>query len=134
MALMGRPIQSLSVQDIQQELERYKFDTFLFARLWASKKHQNFFEKILPFVNDTLEMIKFFGFMQSHILKMADTSCLNEKSRRSKYAKEIELHSRMWTKDELRDEMRFFGECEILAKRKSSQLTNFLRLRLIDSY
>ncbi len=133
-ALLGKPIQSLSVQDIQAELEHDKFDTFLFAKLWASKKHQSFFKKILPFVNDHIEMIKFFGFMQSHIIKMSDTSYMASKSRPSKYDKEIELHSKMWSKAELRDELKFFGNCEILAKQKSTELTGQLRLRLIDSY
>lgn len=133
-ALIGKPLQSLNVEDVQKELERDKFDTFLFARLWASKKHQSFYEKILPFVNDSLEMVKFFGFMQSHILKMVDTSYIAAKSRPSKYDKEIELHAKRWTKAELRDELKFFGECEILAKIKSSKLIGLLRLRLIDSY
>jgi len=134
LTFLGRPIQSLSIQDIQQELERDKFDTFLLARLWGSKKHQNFFEKILPFTNDFLEMIKFFGFMQSHILKMVDTSYMASKSRPSKYDREIELHSKIWDELELRDELKFFGKCELLAKQKSSQLRNLLRLRLISSY
>jgi len=134
LALLGKPIQKLTIEDIQKELANEKFDTFLFAKLWASKKHKNFFQKLLPFVNDHGEMIKFFSFMQSHILKMADTSYMAAKARPSKYDKEIDLHSKIWSGAELRDEMKFFGKCEILAKQRSSELIQTLRLRLVDSY
>ena len=134
LSLLGKPINSLTIEDVKEEMDQDKFDNFGLARLWASKKHKSFFKKLLPFIHNQVEMIKFFGFMQSHILKMADTSYLAGKPRPSKYDKEIDLHSKLWSKAELRDEMKFFGNCEILAKQKSGELTQVLRGRLLASY
>ena len=134
LALLGKPMGQIDIEDIKAEWEKDKFDTFGLAKLWGSKKFQSFYKKLIPFVNDHIEMIKFFNFMQSHILKMSDTSYMAAKARPSKYDKEIELHSRMWSGAELRDELKFFGNCEILAKQKSAELGHQLKLRLIDSY
>ncbi len=134
LTLLGKPLVNITIDDVKAEMELDKFDNFALANLWASKKHKSFFKKLLPFINNQSEMIKFFGFMQSHILKMVDTSYMIEKPKLSKYDKEIELHARLWSKAELRDELKFFGNCEILAKQKSSELTLELRNRLIASY
>ena len=134
-ALLGIPLKQVTVEHVKKEIHDHKFDNFLLARLWGSKRHEEFFKRLLPFSHDQVEMIKFFSFLQSHILKMCDLSYIEaKKTKPSKYDKEIEVHSKMWTGAELRDELRFFGQCEILAKQKSKELTQNLRLRLIDAY
>lgn len=134
LALLGGDPSKLSRQDAKRIISKNKLDQFELAKFWGQKKTKSFYENLLPLEGDFDSLGQIFRFMQSHAAKMVDPSYSQEKAKLSQYDKQIQSHSRLWTEGELREELRFFGECEIEAKSKSSLLIHKLRSRLIDSY
>lgn len=134
LTLLGGGPQSLTPEKVLEILGQERLNKFELARLWSEKKHSDFYKSLLALVHDTNSLREFFAFLQGHILKMVDTSYIQDKARPSKYDRQIESSSRMWSQADLRDELKFFGHCEILTKTRSADLTNTLRLKLIESY
>lgn len=132
--LLGGPPQSLTPDKVLEILGQERLNKFELARLWSEKQHRDFYKTLLELIHDFNGLREFFSFLQGHIVKMVDPSYIDDKARPSKYDRQIESSCRMWSKAELRDEMRFFGECEILAKSRSRDLQQALRLKLIESY
>lgn len=134
LALSGIEPRRLTVQDVALLLTQSKIDQFDLARRWGDKRLTSFYKKLLSLSEDYDGMRSFFGFMQGHAVKMLDPSYIRAKSKPSKYDKQIESQAQSWSKADLADELQFFGECEVLAKAKSQELTQKLRLRVIETY
>ncbi len=134
LALSGIEPKSLSVKDAKNYITVGRLDQFELARLFSEKKHREFFLKLLALNNDYTALMLFFRFIQGHIIKLIDPSFIAAKARASKYDKQIEGHSRLWKEAELKDELRFFSRLEIMAKSKSDQLNQEIKLRVISTY
>lgn len=134
LALLGGDLSKLSREDAKRIISKNKIDQFELAKLWGQKKKKSFYEQLLALEGDYDNLGQIFRFMQSHAAKLVDPSYAQEKAKLSQYDKQIQSHARLWTSGELRDELRFFGECEIDTKSKSPMLVHKLRSRLIDSY
>lgn len=134
LALLGRNPKDLKLVDIKDMLSKERIDQFELARLWGEKKNQRLYELLIELSHDVDGMMSFFRFIQGHIIKLSDTSYMQGKSKPSKYDRQVEATSRLWSQADLRDELRFFGECEILAKSRSSNLIQQLRLKKISCY
>lgn len=134
LALLGGNLRSLTPQKVDELLGHERVNQFELARLWGEKRHTDFYKSLLELSHDYDGLMSFFRFLQGHILKVVDPSYMKSKAKPSKYDRQIESCARMWSAAQLRDELRFFGECEILAKSKSRDLINQLRLRLLESY
>lgn len=112
----------VSVQDVKELLTLEKLDQFLMASLVARKKHKEFFEKLVALEGDFEKMRTFFNFMQSHLIKMADTSYLAQKPRLTQYDKDLQSSSKLWKGSELMEQVEKFNRWELLCKKKDSHL------------
>ena len=134
LALLGSDPKSLKVSDVKEHINVGKIDQFELARLFGEKKNREFFLKLLEVSEDFIGMLVFFKFLQGHIIKLLDTSYIAQKARPSKYDKQIEGHARLWKEAELKDELRFFSQLEILAKSKSQKLRDKIKTRVVSTY
>ncbi len=108
----------VSISDVKELLTLEKLDQFAMASLYARKKFKDFFEKLIFLEGDFEKMRGFFMFMQSHLVKMADTSYLNQKPRLTQYDKDLQSTSKLWKSLELTEEVERFNHWEILSKKK----------------
>ncbi len=126
-----------SIEEISRVILAARFDSFKLASLYARKEKQAFYRELLAGELVPTELIKFFGFMQGHLFKMLDTSYLNymKKGKRpSPYDKEILVHTKKWTGEELKKSMRHFSQLQILAKGNKDQLADELRLAYFNCF
>ncbi len=112
----------VSLDDVKELLTLEKLDQFQMASLVARKKHKEFFEKLVALGGDFEKMRTFFNFMQSHLIKMADTSYLAQKPRLTQYDKDLQSSSKLWKGPELMEQVEKFNRWELLCKKKDSHL------------
>jgi hypothetical protein len=112
----------VSLHDVKELLTLEKLDQFQMASLVARKKHREFFEKLVALEGDFEKMRTFFNFMQSHLIKMADTSYLAQKPRLTQYDKDLQSSSKLWKGPELMEQVERFNRWELLCKKKDSHL------------
>lgn len=112
----------VSLSDVKELLTLEKLDQFQMASLVARKKHKEFFEKLVALEGDFEKMRTFFNFMQSHLIKMADTSYLAQKPRLTQYDKDLQSSSKLWKGPELMEQVERFNRWELLCKKKDSHL------------
>ena len=112
----------VSLNDVKELLTLEKLDQFQMASLVARKKHKEFFEKLVALEGDFEKMRTFFNFMQSHLIKMADTSYLAQKPRLTQYDKDLQSSSKLWKGPELMEQVERFNRWELLCKKKDSHL------------
>lgn len=112
----------VSLTDVKELLTLEKLDQFQMASLVARKKHKEFFEKLVALEGDFEKMRTFFNFMQSHLIKMADTSYLAQKPRLTQYDKDLQSSSKLWKGPELMEQVEKFNRWELLCKKKDSHL------------
>lgn len=117
----------VSLQDVKELLTLEKLDQFAMASLYARKKFKDFFEKLILLEGDFEKMRGFFMFMQSHLVKMADTSYLNQKPRLTQYDKDLQSTSKLWKSHELSEEVSKFNNWEIMSKKKDQFLWHELK-------
>ena len=126
--------QKMELKKVKEILHTQRLDQFVMASNFCERKWQKFYPSLIDGEFDFDTLRTFFAFMQGHLHKVADTSYTQGKSRLSKYDNQILAHAKMWKAGDLREEMRFFGELEILAKQKSHTLQTKLKERLISTY
>lgn len=112
----------VSLTEVKELLTLEKLDQFAMASLYARKKFSDFFEKLILLEGDFDKMRGFFMFMQSHLVKMIDTSYLAQKPRLTQYDKDLQSTSKLWKDHELTREVEKFNQWEILSKRKDQFL------------
>lgn len=112
----------VSLNEVKELLTLEKLDQFQMATLLGRKKHKDFFEKLIALEGDFDKMRGFFMFMQSHLVKMVDTSYLAQKPRLTNYDKDIQSTSKLWKTDDLVAQIELFNRWELLSKRKDSHL------------
>ena len=112
----------VGINEVKELLTLEKLDQFQMASLLGRKKHKDFFEKLIALEGDFEKMRGFFMFMQSHLVKMADTSYLAQKPRLTQYDKDIQSTSKLWKSSEIMGEIERFNRWELLSKRKDSHL------------
>jgi len=123
----------MSLSVVRPYLTSHKYDQFHCAKLFGEKKFKSFYEEINE-VNDFESYISLFRFLQGHLIKVSDPAYIKKKARASKYDKEIESQSHLWSKEDVKESLDDLAEMEILAKTKSQDLYTQMRLRLIKSY
>lgn len=112
----------VSLADVKELLTLEKLDQFQMASLVARKKYKEFYEKLVALQGDFEKMRGFFNFMQSHLIKMADTSYLSKKPRLTQYDKDLQSSSKLWKTPDLVNEIEKFNRWELLCKRKDTHL------------
>lgn len=117
----------VSAEHVKALLTLERLDQFSLASLFARKKSSDFYEKLIALEGDFEKMRSFFGFMQGHLVKMADTSYLAQKPRLNQYEKELQNTSRLWKTPEIMEAVALFNRWELLCKKKDSLLWHELR-------
>jgi hypothetical protein len=112
----------ITINDVKELLTLEKLDQFQMASLVARKKKKEFFEKLVMLEGDFEKMRGFFNFMQSHLIKMADTNYLAQKPRLTQYDKDLQSTSKLWKGPELMALIEKFNRWELLCKKKDSHL------------
>jgi hypothetical protein len=109
-------------EEVKELLTLEKLDQFQMAGLIARKKQKDFYEKLVALEGDFDKMRDFFRFMQSHLIKMADTSYLAQKSRLTQYDKDLQSTAKLWKGPELMEQIEYFNRLELMCKKKDSYL------------
>lgn len=117
----------VSLEEVKELLTLERLDQFALASLYARKKTLEFFDKLIPLEGDFEKIRGFFNFMQSHLVKLADTSYLSHKPRLTQYDKDLQNSSKLWRANELMNEINKFNRWEIMSKKKDLMLWHELR-------
>ncbi len=117
----------IGLKELKELLTLEKLDQFALASLFARKKFKEFFAKLVQLEGDFDKMRAFFNFLQSHLVKMSDTSYLAKKARLTQYDKDLESTSKLWKGSELLEAIERFNKWEILSKKKDSVLWHELK-------
>jgi hypothetical protein len=125
--------QQIGLNEIKSLLTFEKLDQFNLASLLARKKNKDFYLKLMLLENDFEKMRGLFMFMQSHLIKMVDTSYLKQKTRLNQYDKDLQSTSKNWKTDELVKEIEKFNRWELLCKKKSTGLWNEIKQSYLRS-
>ena len=117
----------VGIELVKELLTLEKLDQFAMASLYARKKNSDFFERLVSLEGDFDKMRAFFNFMQSHLIKMADTSYLAAKPRLTQYDKELQSSAKLWRSTDLMKEIARFNHWELMSKKKDRLLWHELR-------
>lgn len=118
----------ITLADIKSLLSVERLDQFALASTFARKKFRDFYEKVLLIEGDFEKSRSCFGFMQSHLVKMADTSYLASKARLTQYDKDLQGTAKLWNMTELMSEVQKMSHFEVLSKKKDPFLWHHLRV------
>lgn len=124
----------VGINEVKDLLTLEKLDQFQMASLLGRKKHKEFFEKLIALEGDFDKMRGFFMFMQSHLVKMADTSYLAQKPRLTNYDKDLQNTSKLWKPSEIVAEIERFNRWELLSKKKDSLLWHEIKEAHLRSF
>jgi len=97
------------------------------ASLFTRKKMIDFYDRLVMLEGDFDKMRGFFNFMQSHLIKLSDTSYLSQKPRLTQYDKDLLGTSKLWNTSDIAKNIKTFNHWEILSKKKDSSLWNEIR-------
>lgn len=117
----------VSVNDVKSLFTLDKLDQFAMASLFTRKKFTDFYDRLVILEGDFDKMRGFFNFMQSHLVKLADTSYLAAKPRLTQYDKDLQSTAKLWKSDEITREIERFNQWEVQSKKKDNFLWNELR-------
>ena len=117
----------VSLSDVKSLLTLDRLDQFAMASLFARKKFIEFYDRLVMLEGDFDKMRGFFNFMQSHLIKLTDTSYLAQKPRLTQYDKDLQSTAKLWKAPEIVAEIERFNQWEIQSKKKDGFLWNELR-------
>jgi hypothetical protein len=80
----------IKIDEVKSLFTLDRLDQFSMASSFARKKFDVFFDRLTQLEGDFEKMRQFFNFMQSHLIKMADTSYLSKKPRLTQYDKDLQ--------------------------------------------
>lgn len=120
-------LQEVGIREVKEVLEVERLDSFHLANIFCKKNFALFFSELIKLEGDFDKMRGFFLFMQSHLIKVADTRFLDGKDRLSQYDKGIIQVAKLWKQEDLMKWVAKFNDLEILAKRKDSTLWSNLK-------
>ncbi|MBG09394.1 MAG: hypothetical protein CME68_11585 [Halobacteriovoraceae bacterium] len=127
----GNDCQNIELSKVQELIPPEFLDSFLLADLYSQKKGSLFWKKLIELEVSESSLQEFFGFMQSHLLKLSDTSYISEKKTLNSYDKKILTQSKLWTKSELHTSIRTFGKLQVEAKKGFGGVRLQIRLNSI---
>jgi len=118
----GNDCQNIELARVQELIPPEFLDSFHLADLYSQKKKSLFWEHLIDLEVSEGSLQEFFGFMQSHLLKLSDTSYINDKKTLNSYDKKIVAQSKLWTKSDLHSSIRKFGKLQVEAKKGLSRV------------
>lgn len=114
--------QGLAAADLATLIGAKKIDQFHIVELLARKNMPGFYKSFIEVIESGQDLFQLLYLMQSHFIKMFDTSYTEEKKKLSKYDQGIISQSKNWEKKDIIKVIDYMGELLILAKSKSNQL------------
>jgi hypothetical protein len=117
----------IGVKEVKELLTLERLDQFALAASFGRKKFADFYGKLVELEGDFEKMRFFFMFLQSHLVKMMDTSYLAQKPRLNQYEKDIQSTAKLWKRHDLAHELERFNRWEILSKKKDNFLWHEIR-------
>lgn len=127
------PNQEIDIEIAKKVVVLSKMDKFELANLYSSKKQSAFFEKIIHFNYDASQIRELFYFMQTHFVKIFDTSFLDKKKKLTQYDRSIVAYNKAWSDSEIEQALDFFAEGEFLAKVSSDKVLSFVKESYLKS-
>lgn len=122
----------INLEKIKLFVVKSRLDQFQLATLFSQKKFEQFFDLLLESEIDYDRYRQIFSFLQSHLIKLADPSYLQSKTRLTNYDKEIQSLSKMWTMDKIVKSTRQLHDWEMACKRKDPNLAVELKKTAIN--
>ncbi len=126
----------VSLVEVKSLFTLDKLDQFALAALFNRKRFIDFYEKLVLLEGDFEKMRSLFLFMQSHLVKLADTSYLAQKPRLNQYDKDLQNSAKLWKSEDIIREIQRFNDWEIRSKKKDQFLWADLRqvyLRVLNN-
>lgn len=112
----------ITPQMLRELIVPSKIDKFELASLYSLKKKQEFFKRILEVDTGPDLLRDLFYFMQGHLLKIYDTSYIEEKIKPTQYDKKILSYAKSWSSAELIEDLEIFRLLEQECKLKKSTI------------
>lgn len=128
------PSSPMRLDQVKELVAETRIDQFALASLFGKRDKKSFFKSLIEIELDFDALRTLFGFMQGHLSKIMDPTYIQRKSRPSKYDREIEMHSPLWRKSELTEEIHLFSTLELMAKEKNVLLKNRIREIYLSQY
>ena len=124
---------SLNAHDVERVIKKNRFDPFILGSQLGSRNFQEFYATLVNRDYSFDEMRQAFLFLQSHVVKLLDSSYVKRKSRPSQYDRQIVAHGKKWQTAELVELLQQLARFELASKEKDSSLKNQLRLHYLRS-
>lgn len=128
------PSNPMRIEQVKELVAETRIDQFALASLFGKRDKKSFFKSLVEIELDFDALRTLFGFMQGHLIKILDPTYIQKKARPSKYDKEIEMHSALWKKAELSEEIHLFSTLELMAKERNVLLKNRIREIYLSQY
>ena len=123
----------VSVDGVKKLITSGHIDQFSFAQDFLVKKFDRFFLRILERSADFDTLRNLFNFIETQLVKLMDLSTLEQKSYLTRWDKTLMSSRGMWTSSELRPWIREMSELNLMAKSKSEELVNRIRVLYYQS-
>ncbi len=124
---------NITDQDILPFFTEAKVDHFELANLFGTKKLNLFYRKLVEQMEKGADLISALYFIQSHLVKMYDPSYLDEKSKLTKYDKQVIAHANIWSKAEIARGLNYMSKLLIKAKSKDLFLEQEIKHGLLNT-
>lgn len=120
----------LNRQHVEQVVSRNRLDQFALAKQLGGQNLREFYTTLLGKDYSFDEMRQAFSFLQSHVVKLLDSSYVQKKGRPSQYDRQIMADSQHWQAAKLVKLLQQLAQFELACKQRDPGLKNQLRLGL----
>lgn len=125
--------ETIDKDKLLEVLNEDKVDLFEFAALFSSKNFSKFYNLCMKRLNSS-SIYSLVYFMQSHLLKLMDTSYLDNKKKLTKYDRQILTDSKLWQKNQLERAILYFKKLEELNRESEEMLLHQFRQDYLKSF
>lgn len=127
------PDKNIDKDMLLEVMEKNKMDQFELAALFSSRKFNEFYSLLIERLKDN-GFYSFNYFMQSHLLKMLDTSYLDGKKKLSKYDRQILSDAKKWNRNSLVRAIGYFKKLEVLLRENDEVFMHTLKKDYLKSF
>jgi hypothetical protein len=127
----GLNCEGVSLAEVTNLIPPECISSFELADLFCKKQSKIFWKELLEIEASEGNFQEFFGFMQSHLIKLADPTYLKTKKKLTTYDRKILSQAEGWNKKDIHKSLRLFGELQISAKRGFGEIK--LKLKHIEA-
>lgn len=111
-----------SIEDVRQLVGARRVDQFKLIREYTQKNFRSFYYQLIELDTDYDQLRSVFAFLESHLIKVMDTSYIQKKNRATRWDQGIEVDAKLWEPEQLHQAIRQVSELQLMAKSKSRWL------------